>query len=61
VTTKRYVFLTLLHTPQIESLFDLSVGVPASTPPSEFTQRADPKRVRRGAEGGSTQRVLEIV
>jgi len=27
-----YAFLTLLHTPHIESLFDLSVRVPTSTP-----------------------------
>jgi len=61
MTTQRYVFLTLLHTPHIESLLDLSVRVPTGTPPSEFTQWADPGRVQRGAEGGSTQRILEIV
>jgi len=61
VTTKKYVFVTLLHMPHIKSLFDLSVGVPAGIPPSEFTQRADPGRVRRGVEEKSTQRVLEIV
>jgi len=56
VTTKRYAFLTLLHTLHIESLFDLSVEVSTGTLPSEFTQRTDLGRVQRGIKGGLTQR-----
>jgi len=56
-----YAFLTLLHIPHIESLFDLSVRVPAGTPALGVQTVGRSRGVRRGTERDSTQRVLEIV
>jgi len=50
-----------LHLISIKSLFDVSVGVSTGIPPSEYIRQGDPGGVQRGVEGGSTQRVIEIV
>ena len=51
MTTKRYDFLTLLHTPHIESLFDLSVevhvGIPTLGVHAAIRSRKSPERSGR--------------